>query len=55
MSRQERDQIEAWRGMMEANGYDVNMIDFGEEEFFSSSPEFGLPCDCVEAVIQLKK
>lgn len=55
VSRQERDQIEAWRRMIELNGYDVNMVDFGEEEFFSSSPEFGLPCDCVEAVIPLKK
>ena len=41
--------------MMELNGFDTNMIDFGQDEYFSSSPEFGLPCDCVTAKIPLKR
>lgn len=55
MSRQERDQIDAWRQMIGMNGYDVSLASYGQEEYFSSSPEFGLPCDCVTAKIPLKK
>jgi hypothetical protein len=40
--------------MIELNGFDTNMIDFGKDEYFSSSPEFGLPCDCVTAKIAPK-
>ena len=30
-------------------------IIFGEEEFFSKQPAFGLPCMCVEATIYAEK
>ena len=55
VSRQERDQIESWKQMIGMNGYDVSLASYGEEEYFSSSPEFGLPCDCVTAKIPLRQ
>ena len=55
VSRSEKRQIEAWIQMMGLNGYDVSLASYGQEEYFSSSPEFGLPCDCVTAKIPLKK
>lgn len=37
------------------SGFDLVSIEFGETEYFTNSPCFGLPCMCVEAVIYVKK
>lgn len=34
------------------NSYGCGLVfEYSEEQFFTSSPAFGLPCDCVEANI----
>lgn len=36
-------------------GYRLASIGFGESEFFSNNPCFGLPCNCVDAVVYVEK
>lgn len=44
--------IEAWIDTMTEYGYNVNGIDYIDEEaHFTSCPAFGLPCDCYTARI----
>lgn len=54
VSRQEKQMIDGWKRQMSAAGYDPGLASYGEEEFFSSQPEFGLPCDCVAATVPKK-
>lgn len=54
VSRQEKQMIDGWTRQMRASGYDPDLASYGEEEFFSSQPEFGLPCDCVTATVPKK-
>ena len=35
---------------LDSYGFPI-IIEYGEEEFFTSCPAFGLPCDCVEGKI----
>jgi hypothetical protein len=54
VSRQEKQMIDGWTRQMRAAGYDPDLASYSEEEFFSSQPEFGLPCDCVTATVPKK-
>ena len=55
VSRLERDQIEGWKRAVDAAGYDVGRIRFGQDEYDSLEPQFGCPCMCVEAEIPPKR
>ena len=51
------DNLDQWRDEIEAAvkasfpGSTGFFLSFGDEQFFSSRPAFGLPCDCVEAEV----
>lgn len=49
VSRQEFRQVQQWLDTVKDRGYDVSAAEFGEDEFWSDEPAFGLPCDCVTA------
>lgn len=51
VSRSEKQMIDGWFATMQEQGYDTTMISYGEDEYFSSRPEFGLACDCVSVKV----
>lgn len=51
VSRSEKQMIDGWFAIMQEQGYDTTMISYGEDEYFSSRPEFGLACDCVSVKV----
>lgn len=54
VSRQEKQMIDGWTKQMERGGFNPGLASYGEDEFFSGQPEFGLPCDCVTATVPKK-
>lgn len=44
------EEVDMVNDFMESYGFPI-IIEYGEEEFFTSCPAFGLPCDCVEGKI----
>lgn len=55
VSRSEKQMIDGWFATMHEHGYDTTMISYGEDEYFSSRPEFGLACDCVSVKVHKAK
>lgn len=57
MNAEDSNNLDNWRNEIEAEikssfpGSTGFFLSFGNEQFFSSRPAFGLPCDCVEAEV----
>ena len=56
LEQEDIETIDTWyRALVEQSGAQYITFEYGDEQFFTNLPEFGLPFDCVDCKIYVQK